>query len=877
MEEIIDQFSAYRLLSLDHDPETRQPTVEVAHEAILREWDRLRGWLNNSRDDIRQERAIARAAEDWQQHHQDQSFLLRGARLGQAAKWQQTTGLIQTPLEQEFIRCSLEQAEKERQAELERQAREERLQLRARTFLRGLVAVISIAAVVATILAVLALQERDAAESARNEAQRSASEFRSIALTFGAQDALNTGQPDVALALAQEAIGIDNPPLAAQEMYFAASSSNWIQKQFVTDTSVRMFDAVFHPDGQRMITTSWDGQTIVWDIETGEELQSIQRENAPLLQIGIHPNGNLVAVGSIDGVMQIWNLETDEVIELAMEERDHAGPTFSSDGAYLVTNNWDTINIWETETLTLLRSFKGHEGLIQRFQFSSDGALLVSASGDGTVRVWDFETGQLLQVGVLVADGIVHASKMFDVDDPPQPQDVITGGAISIRMLSDDEHILVGTTDGKVILWNWRTDDNIWSTQQPRSIQDIAVSPDEQIFVMGMNNPDSEAQLRYVATGKLIHVYEGHTLRVQNVDFSPDGQHVLTASNDGRAIIWPVNWENATHTIDIHSNNTIKWNPTQALVATVGMVSPVEFDATIRLINTETGEVARELIGHNASVSALEFSPDGRFLLSGDEEDNLFIWDLETGEITGNADEHLSATHAIAFTSEGLFAANDGNARTTIGLWNLATGERIKNLEGHQDWVQALQFSPDGQFLYSGSRDGTLYQWNVERREIVREFAGHENQIYSIDLSSDGSQLLTASADQTAVVWDTQTGDRLLTLRGHTDDIKNAEFSPNGKLVMTASLDGRIMTWDAETGEMVFIFVVAYDPFNLAATFSPDGRQIVSSANDIITFWDMTNLPEDYATWVTENRYIPNFSCEQRALYVIEPLCDTDA
>ena len=97
MEEIIDQFALYRLLSLDHDPETRQPTVEVAHEAILREWDRLRVWLNESRDDIRQERAISRKAQEWQEHNFDTGSLLRGAPLKQAEEWQKTTELVPTP------------------------------------------------------------------------------------------------------------------------------------------------------------------------------------------------------------------------------------------------------------------------------------------------------------------------------------------------------------------------------------------------------------------------------------------------------------------------------------------------------------------------------------------------------------------------------------------------------------------------------------------------------------------------------------------------------------------------------------------------------------------------------------------------------------
>ena len=102
MEEIIDSFAGYRLLSLDHDIETRQPTVEVAHEAILREWDRLRQWLNESRADIRQERILSTAAHDWDEHNRDASYLLRGSRLEQFETWVQSSQLTLTPLERDF-------------------------------------------------------------------------------------------------------------------------------------------------------------------------------------------------------------------------------------------------------------------------------------------------------------------------------------------------------------------------------------------------------------------------------------------------------------------------------------------------------------------------------------------------------------------------------------------------------------------------------------------------------------------------------------------------------------------------------------------------------------------------------------------------------
>jgi len=859
MEEIIDQFAAYRLLSLDHDPQTRQPTVEVAHEAVLREWDRLRQWLNESRDDIRQERALSRAAEDWEAHEQDTSFLLRGTRLEQVERWKDTTTLIQTPLEQEFIVNSLEQREKEELTEIKRKEREAAQESRSRNLLWMLVAVFALATVIASGLAVFALDQQNTAIAAQETAEQSAREFRSVALAFGAQDALNNRQPDVALALAQESINMENPPPAAQETFLNISSSTWMRRRFFL-SDVNLTDGAFHPDGKRFITADADGRIVLWDIETGAELQSIQREDRAFF-FAINPQGNIVVVAGSSGILQIWNLETNEVVE----QMYYDSPAFNSDGTVMVTANfWEgvaTIFVWETESFSVVRSFEAHEDFIPNLNFSSDDSLLISTSGgwDGTVKVWDFETNELLQ------------KRQFG-----------NGGTVwDAVMLSDNERILVASATGEVTLWNWRTDEIIWNITADESssnVQDIAISPDEQTFVIGLNEPASEAQLREVASGQLIHVYQGHSLRIPQVDFSSDGKTILTVSSDGSAIFWPTNWEGTTQTVHVNSHNLIVWHPTRPLIATVGVDHPTINDTTIRLIDTTTGQVVHELEGHadDGSIRGLAFSPDGNYLISGGWDSRILIWDIVTGQQAGVVAEDDFIIQALAMNNEGQIAISYGERETQIVLFDYETGKRTGPFDGHTDQIFALEYSPDGELLYSGARNAELYQWDIETGEITQKFVGHTEYIHHLDVNSDGSRLVSASADHTAIVWDTSTGEALMTLHGHTDAVVVAEFSSDDRLIMTAATDGRIILWDAETGDALNILNQIDDPSWMAAALSPDGTQIASSAKDILTFWDITNLPDDYEAWVSENRYIPDFTCEQRAVYIIEPLCEPE-
>jgi WD40 repeat protein/serine/threonine protein kinase len=869
MEEVIDQFAAYRLLSLDHDPETRQPTVEVAHEAILREWDRLRGWLNESRDDIRQERAVSRAADEWAVHGRDKSYLLRGARLEQVEKWQVVSSLIQTPLEQEFISQSLQQREKEEVAEIARQAREQSLEKRSQNTLRGLVAVMTVAAMIASVLAIFALGQRNSAEDARdhaeldrNNAQQSAAEFRSMALTFGAQGALDNGQPDVASALALEAINMDNAPLQSQLAFHAIVHSNWIQQRlYVSDT--RVFDAIYHPDGQRILTTSWDGRAVLWDIETGRELQSIQM-NTRFLFSAIHPDNQTVAIGSVENVVRLWNIDTGEVTELVIGENGQGGLAFTPDGTRLImSSDPTTVNILDMANGEVIRSFEAHQGrFIAGLHVSDDGRLLSTASTDGFVKIWDMETGELVQSldhnDIAYSDGFMWDS----------------------LFLRDGERMLTVGVNG-VYLWNWQTGEVIWSIDEGANTQDIALSPDGRIFVVGLNDPNPIARLRDVETGTLIREYHGHGQRIQNVDFSPDGTTILTGSNDGTAAIWPVNGEGTVRIIAVHSSDSIVWHPTQPLIATVGIASESEVDSTIRLVDIRTGEIVRTFEGHRNVVGTLAFTPDGRYLLSGDsnasstgDDERVYIWDVETGESVLELGGHEMHVRSIAVSPNGRIAAVGDSGGTNITLWNLETGEQIRILPDHNEWVTALKFSPDGQFLYSGGRDGTLFQWDMESSEIVRQFDGHHNAIDALDTNLDGTRLVSAGQNGTPIIWDTATGEALIILEGHMDAINVAEFSPDDRMIMTGSMDGRVILWDAETGERLRTYVVYDKPFSLYAAFSPDGQLIAASANDIITIFEVSLLPVDLQTWVAKNRHIPDFTCDQRALYVIEPLCE---
>ena len=181
--------------------------------------------------------------------------------------------------------------------------------------------------------------------------------------------------------------------------------------------------------------------------------------------------------------------------------------------------------------------------------------------------------------------------------------------------------------------------------------------------------------------------------------------------------------------------------------------------------------------------------------------------------------------------------------------------------------------------MYSSSRDNTIREWDVETGETRQVFEGHSNRIKGLDLSVDGTQLVSASDDGTLILWDIATGSALRTLRGHNGGVYKARFSPDGRHIISGSEDNTLILWDKETAEPLWR-LSGHRPTALNflhPEFTPDGTRIISTSEggDIIA-WDVSELPTDMDTWIEENRYIPEFTCEQRELYGMEPLCEED-
>jgi WD40 repeat protein len=756
-----------RLLSFDRDARTGAPTLEIAHEALLGQWGRLRDWIDEAREDIHAHRQLVAAALEWDESGRDASFLLRGSRLARVEAWAGESRLAQTELERSYLAASLEARAAAESTEAHRRARELALERRSVNRLRGIVAVFAAAALVAGGLTVFAFGQSN--RSRRETRVATARELASAAVANLDVD------PELSILLARQAVlaaSRNGAPLpeAVDALHQAIAAS----RETLTIRTPASTATAFSPDGARVASAGPDGtDAYVWDSRTGKRLLTLRGERAPIRSIDYNPDGTRLVTASDDGNATVWDARTGRMLfTLADRGSSGAAPavSFAPTGAELATaDSAGQIRLWDLRRRRVRLLIPTHL-LLCGLAWSGDAARIATGECGGTftpgARIWDARSGKLVLSTVRPHQ---NEGPVFAVAFSPDDRRLAAAHAGSTEIWDIGGKALVATARGSFT----------------GEVLTVAFDPDGRS--VATSGTDGTARLWSAATGDQLLVLHGHTAEVGSLRFSPDGRRLVTGSEDGTVRVWDVTPGGARDllTLDVSTNGveSVLFGPGDATVLTTGGI-PGRRNRVVRsrLWNARTGAMLRSD-------------------------------DLETDEGVPAGFDAAGRVHtfiATASSPDGSVAAaasTDDTATSTgsVKLYDATTQRLLRTLPGRHRGVQSMEFSADGTLLATGNWDGTAVVWQVASGRPVRTFAAHNGLVEAVAFDPTQGLLATAGDDATAKLWDLRTGKRILTLHGHTQGLTDIAFSGSGKRLATASADGTVRVYVLPIGELMTI------------------------------------------------------------------------
>ena len=531
------------------------------------------------------------------------------------------------------------------------------------------------------------------------------------------------------------------------------------------------------------------------------------------------------------------------------------GCAFAPDGKTFVSASDDgTLKLWDVASGKELRTFAGHKYIFRDCAFSPDGQRLVSASNDKTLKLWDAASGKEMRIFTghqsyvnscvfspdgtrLVSASDDHTLKLWDAGNGKEMR-TFTGHNAPVcdcTFAPDGKTFVSASDDGTLKLWDAVSGMELRTFAGHQfAVWGCAFSPDGERLVSA--SADQTLKLWDAASGKEIRTFAGHQSAVWGCAFSPDGERLVSASDDQTLKLWDAASGKEMHTFTGHKSAVLScaFSPDgQRLVST-------SRNQTLKLWDAVNGKEMRTFTGHNAPVCGCAFSPDGTRLLSASSDQTLKLWDAASGNEMRTFAGHKDAVWGCAFSPDGQRLVS-ASYDQTLKLWDAASGNEMRTITGHKASVLGCAFSPDGTRLVSASDDQTLKLWDAAGGKEMRTFTGHKDAVWGCAFSPDGQRLVSASYDQTLKLWDAANGNEMRTFTGHKDYVRGCAFSPDGTRLLSASSDQTLKLWDAASGQELRT-LTGHKASVWGCAFSPDGTRLLSASSDhTLKLWDATN------------------------------------
>ena len=668
----------------------------------------------------------------------------------------------------------------------------------------------------------------------------------------------------------------------------------------VRSTPGKNMDSSLSADGAWLVTASDDKFVRIWNTTDGQQLFEVATGAASLTIVSLKADKTLLASGGADMNVQVWPLTATAAgtavsittpspvltlrynsagTQLAVSGADGqlrvydpgsgvlleqqaatvASPcvAFSEDGLNVVSGEGNEAVV---HTLSYEKQLAGHEGEVTAVAYTADGASLISAGMDKTVRLWNLADGtqtrtftgatdvltdlsvatEGMRVAASSVDKNVYVWDLAATTPEAAPLATLTHAEIvtGVEFSGEASRLATSSGDGVIRVWDLAAQRELERfAAHTGAAQAVSLTADGKMLVSG--GADKLAKIHHVSATR---VFVADQTQVAAAQFVPDGTQIVTAGSEMLVKLWGLDGTMAKQLAGAQA-------PLTDLAVLPYSAQVVAADAEGRVLAwTVADGTLAPAIETASAIPDLSYSSDGGRIVVGAADNAIRVYSSADGALL-QQQTAAAPVLAVCFTSDGADIVS-GSEDHSVSSWGYAAPTAVRDLTGHTGPVYSVAYSSDGSLIASASADQSIRIWDVASGMSSKQLSGHVGAVYGVRFSADGKQLLSAGADGTARIWDTDSGNELKKFAVELEEgesaapVFDAAISTNGQIIATGDALGHVRLWNAANAQVTQL-ISDHEDAVYRVEFNADGSRLLTSGHaGTIFVWNVSNAAQ---------------------------------